>query len=198
MCKKIKALGKEWHKVTKYLVEHKRWQPSNLKKYDNSGTLSHLQLLLMVDYNKELIAKGMKLPIVPRVKRQPIAETDAERQAEFSQDIQSGHLKSREIEETKLSSIHRETRDHRQSAEGGQPTPRSHSSSSDRWRRTRHKSRECSRSKGDTLGDHDRKMFTVPDRRRVVEWTGSRRRAIDSRARDERNAWSNPVVRTRL
>ena len=66
-CAQIKALGKEWHKVTKYMVEHKRWQPSNLKKYDNSGTLSHLQLLLMVDYNKELIAKGMKLPIVARV-----------------------------------------------------------------------------------------------------------------------------------
>ena len=39
-CAQIKALRKEWHKVTKYLVEHKRWQPSNLKKYDNSGTLS--------------------------------------------------------------------------------------------------------------------------------------------------------------
>merc|ERR1719320_963807 len=118
----------------KYLVEHKRWQPSNLKKYDNSGILSHLQLLLMVDYNEELIVQGMKLPIVPRDKRQPIAVTDAERLAEFSQDIQSGHLKRGEIEETKLSSKHQETRDHRQSAEGGQPTPRSHSSSSDRWR----------------------------------------------------------------
>ena len=187
-CARVKALGKEWHKVTRYLVEHKRWQPANLRKYDDSGTLSHFLLLLMVDFNKELIAKGMKLPGVPRVKQQLFAETDAERQAEFSQDIQTWHQRSQEEEETKLSSVPRETRDHHPPTKRGEPTPRSHSSSSDRWRRYRHKSRERSRSRRGTLRDHDSSKFTAPENRRQVEWTGSHRRTIEPRAREEGNA----------
>ena len=169
-------------------MEHKRWQPANLKKYDDSGTLSHFLLLLMVDFNKELIAKGMKLPGVPRVKQQLFAETDAERQAEFSQDIQTWHQRSQEEEETKLSSVPRETRDHHPPTKRGEPTPRSHSSSSDRWRRYRHKSRERSRSRRGTLRDHDSSKFTAPENRRQVEWTGSHRRTIEPRAREEGNA----------
>ena len=196
-CARVKALGKEWHKVTKYLAEHMRWEPANLKKYDDTGTLSHMLMLLMVDFNKELTAKGMKLPGVAQVKQQLFAETDAERQAEFCQDIQTRHQRSQEEEEIKRSSVPRETTDHYPSTERREPTPRSHSSSSDRWRRYRHKSRERSRSKRRTRRDHNRSQFAPTENRRLVEWKGSHRRSIERRAK-EGNAYPNLEVKTML
>ena len=77
-CKLIRTMGKEQHRVKKYLVDNARCNPELFEEFEDSGTLSHLLLLLMVEFEEELSRANKKMPpVTPRIVHS-LVETDAE------------------------------------------------------------------------------------------------------------------------
>ena len=72
-------MEKEQNRVKKYLVENERWNPNSFEEFDASGSLSHLLVLLMVEFEEESAEKEKKMPtVIPKIVP-PLKETDAER-----------------------------------------------------------------------------------------------------------------------
>ena len=83
-CELIRSMGKEQHRVKEYLVENKRWNPKSFEEYEESGSLSHLLFLLMIEFEEELSEAGKRMPPVQPRTVHSLVETDAERQTEFT------------------------------------------------------------------------------------------------------------------
>ena len=86
-CNLLRAMGKEQHRVKKYLIDNARFKPESFQDFDDTGTLSHLLMLLMIEFEEELALANKKMPIVTPMRVHTLLETDAERQTEFSQEL---------------------------------------------------------------------------------------------------------------
>ena len=80
-CDVVRSLGKEHHRVSKFLSSHNRLDATRIGTFDDTGTLSHLLLLLLAKFEDEC----GKLPPF-KVERPYLEETDAERRTAFSQE----------------------------------------------------------------------------------------------------------------
>ena len=96
-CELIRSMGKEQHRVKEYLVENKRWNPKSFEEYEESGCLSHLLFLLMVEFEEELSEAGKMMPPVKPRTVHSLVETDAERQTEFSQELRRSKVSERQV-----------------------------------------------------------------------------------------------------
>ena len=95
-CKLIRSMGKEQHRVKQNLVENKRWNPKSFEEYEESGCLSHLLFLLMIEFEEELSEAGKMMPPVKPRTVHSLVETDAERQTEFSQELRRSKVSERQ------------------------------------------------------------------------------------------------------
>ena len=86
-CKLLRTMGKEQHREKKYLIDNARYIPESFQVFDETGTLSPLLMLLMMEFEEELALANKKMPIVIPRKVHTLLETDAERQTEFSQEL---------------------------------------------------------------------------------------------------------------
>ena len=84
ICKLIRTMGKEQHRVKKYLVDNGRWDHESFEEFEESGTLPLLLLLLMVEFEEELSGANKKMPPATPRKVHSLVETYAERQTKFS------------------------------------------------------------------------------------------------------------------
>ena len=95
-CELIRTMGKEQHRVKKYLVDNERWNPKSFEEFEESGSLSHLLFLLMIEFEEELSGVGkMMPPVTPRIVHS-LVETDAERQTEFSQELRRSKVSDKQ------------------------------------------------------------------------------------------------------
>ena len=81
----IKSMGKEPHRVTAYLNDHARINPLQIEKFDETGTLSHLLILYLAQFEKEMKNLEKTLPPQEIHPQSELSENDAERQTAFSQ-----------------------------------------------------------------------------------------------------------------
>ena len=104
-CELIRSMGKEQHRVKKYLVENKRWNPKSFEEYEESGCLSHLLFLLMIEFEEELAEAGKMMPPVKPRTVHSLVETDAERQTEFSQELRRSKVSERQVRRRQTTDI---------------------------------------------------------------------------------------------
>ena len=76
----IKSMRKELHRVSAYLNDNARWNPLQADRFDETGTLSHLLILLLAKFEIELKEQGKSLPPEETDDHSELSENDAERQ----------------------------------------------------------------------------------------------------------------------
>ena len=85
-CKLIKSMEKEHHRVSAYLGDNARWNPLQAERFDETGILSQLLILLLAQFETELKEEGKTLPPEETKDHLELSENDAERQTAFSQE----------------------------------------------------------------------------------------------------------------
>ena len=84
-CKLIKSMDKEPHRVMAYLTDHARLNQLQIAKFDETGTLSHLLMLYLAQFEREMKNLEKTLPPEEIKPESELSENDAERQTAFSQ-----------------------------------------------------------------------------------------------------------------
>ena len=77
-------MNKEQHRVVAYLGSHSRLEGYTIEEFDDAGTLSHLLMLLLAQWERELKADKKQLPPEEIPEQIELEEDDAERQTAFS------------------------------------------------------------------------------------------------------------------
>ena len=104
-------MKKETHRVVAYLSDHARLNAAQIDRFDEKGTLSHLLVLFLSQFELDMKDAKKSLPPEEIKPISELSENDAERQTAFSQQQFRRVKAGNRIDKQSSSRDHRSRRD---------------------------------------------------------------------------------------